>query len=75
MSTLSAKSTRTATSQPSVAVKYSAPVHILVQEKINLLADRNGGLEQFEVKIATEVLCDVLYPLNLDQWGPVYDRE
>eukprot|EP00800_Vazella_pourtalesii_P021293 TRINITY_DN7853_c0_g2_i2.p1 TRINITY_DN7853_c0_g2~~TRINITY_DN7853_c0_g2_i2.p1 ORF type:complete len:453 (-),score=114.69 TRINITY_DN7853_c0_g2_i2:58-1416(-) len=49
VSTLSAKSTRTATSQPSVAVKYSAPVHILVQEKINLLADRNGGLEQFEI--------------------------
>ena len=29
--------------------KPTAPIHIVVQEKIALSADRNGGLEQFEV--------------------------
>ena len=49
VATLSSRDTRTAVSQPSASLKYSAPVHILVQEKISLMADRNGGLEQFEV--------------------------
>lgn len=29
--------------------KPTAPIHIVVQEKIALSADRNGGLEQFEI--------------------------
>ena len=48
MSVLAPKETKTV-GQSVASIKPTAPVHILVQEKINLFADRNGGVDQFEV--------------------------
>ena len=50
VSVLAPKETKSV-GQSAVSIKPTAPVHIMVQEKINLLADRNGGVEQFEVRL------------------------